>query len=219
MSLIETEVMMNFINNTPHNTSDLAQLALAFAHLNEEQRAVVERCINNYSEKDGIVGAVLRQIYLLLEAYRKNYGTSDWEQAQKVLEDKAFTVLPKFTKSWIGQHRIDSATNRALQGLVRLNESEIELPPGITPFVAKNCNVDVIVDTAKAIAKELILGDKSVVKAAFEGCKGKVTAMAEAKVKEVTDLAVNKMINIAKACAEQAMKNIVGNVLPSFASV
>lgn len=189
---------MNFINNSTHNTSDLAQIAIAFANLNDEQKAVVERCINNYAEREGFTGAVLRQLYFLLEAFRKYGGTSDWEKAQKVLEDKAFTIIPAFTRPLIGEHRIHRASDRALQAMVRLNDSKIQLPEKCAGFVKDNLNIDTVVNAAVTILKDIVTGS-------LGATTEKVKTVAREKAKEAGNEAGKKLAEMAVSYVQHAL--------------
>lgn len=136
--------------------SDLANLCVTFANLTDEQSTAVKRCINGYAKQDSLMGKIVQSLYLFLEAYRSSHSQSDWQRAQKALEDKAFTIIP-FSRSWIGEECIQAVSHKALKELVRLNETKIKLPQGVTPFVAKQCNVDEIVHLTVMIAQQCVV--------------------------------------------------------------
>lgn len=147
---------MGLSNYLQTNTSDLAHLCIAFANLNEEETTAVKRCINGYAKQDTLLGVVLQKIYLWVEAYKSSYSQSDWQKAQKALEDKTFRVIPTFTRKWIGEKAIHSTSDKALKGLVKLNETKTKLPNQAAPFIAKQCNVDVVAHTFINVAQKLI---------------------------------------------------------------
>lgn len=202
----------------PRETSQLASVGLAFANLDSEQKAIVCRCINNYAQADTVLGKVMQQLYFFLEAIRSLRGNSDWQNAQSTLEDKAFSLLPSFTRSWIGDDTIHRVSNSALRGLVRLNESEIGIPNSVTEYVEKNVTVDKVVEFATKLTLSLIFGNgkfidevaKSGVQAIADGLQDRVKSKTEELSLQVT----NRMVRIASHCAERA----ISQFLPNFAT-
>lgn len=180
----------------PIKLSDSAELVLQLCSLSAQDEKIVRNCISRYSKSHPGMTEQLKQLfYMVLEEMRSKLSTSDWQQAQKILSQKAFTVLPPLLRNEVTYRGAEKTGELGLSGLITLNSCKTSIPKPIHNLAVRCANLDVVSGLLNKYLKDkapiLLLEPKQF--------QTKMEGMAKQKAQELASSISQSLIDTVKA--------------------